>query len=72
MKDLKDFVQRVRVVLSQIPIGQRPDDRLTGEWLFRRVKHIRKLERVIEDIRDARGILVGVSGVIFGIRSKIC
>ena len=35
MKDLKDFVQRVRIVLSQIPIGQRPDDRLTGEWLFK-------------------------------------
>ena len=53
MKDLKDFVQRVRIVLSQIPIGQRPNDRLTGEWLFHRVKHIRKLERTIEDIRES-------------------
>ena len=41
------------IVLSQIPIGQRPDDRLTGEWLFHRVKHVRKLERVIEDIRES-------------------
>ena len=53
VKDLKDFVQRVRIVLSQIPIGQRPDDRLTGEWLFHRVKHVRKLERTIEDIRES-------------------
>ena len=46
-------MNRVRLVLSAIPIGQRPDDRLTGEWLFRRVKHIRKLERVIEDMRES-------------------
>ena len=56
MKGLKDFVQRVKIVLSQILIEQRPDDRLTGEWLFHRVKHVRKLERTIEDIREsARG-----------------
>ncbi|OLP93635.1 hypothetical protein AK812_SmicGene24425 [Symbiodinium microadriaticum] len=53
IKDLRDFVNRIRIVLSAIPVGQRPDDRLTGEWLFHRVKHIRKLERVIEDIRDS-------------------
>ena len=53
IKDLRDFVNRIRLVLSAIPIGQRPDDRLTGEWLFHRVKHIRKLERVIEDIRES-------------------
>ena len=53
MKDLKHFVQRVRIVLSQIPIEQRPDDRLTGEWLFHRVKDVRKLERTIEDIRES-------------------
>ena len=39
MKDLKDLVQRVRIVLGQILVGQRPDDRLTGEWLFHQVKH---------------------------------
>ncbi|CAE7246764.1 unnamed protein product [Symbiodinium natans] len=53
IRDLRDFVQRVRTVLYSIPIGQRPDDRLTGEWLFHRVKHIRKLERVIDDIRES-------------------
>ena len=53
IKDLRDFVNRIRIVLSAIPVGQRPDDRLTGEWLLHRVKHIRKLERVIEDIRDS-------------------
>ncbi|CAE6955300.1 GIP [Symbiodinium natans] len=53
MRDLRDFVQRVRTVLYAIPVGQRPDDRLTGEWLFHRAKHIRKLERVIEDIRES-------------------
>ena len=53
LKDLRDFVRCVRMVLSQIPIGQRPDDRLTGEWLLHRVKHVRKLERVIEDIRES-------------------
>ena len=46
-------MNRIRLVLSAIPIGQRPDDRLTGERLFHRVKHIRKLERVIEDIRES-------------------
>eukprot|EP00439_Symbiodinium_sp_Y106_P061549 s531_g9.t1 len=53
IKDLRDFVNRIRLVLSAIPIGQRPDDRLTGEWLFHRVKHIRKLEHGIEDIRES-------------------
>ena len=53
IKDLRDFVNRIRLVLNAIPIGQRPDDRLTGEWLFHKVKGIRKLERVIEDIRES-------------------
>ena len=38
IKDLRDFVNRIRLVLSAIPFGQRP------AWLFHRVKHIRKLD----------------------------
>ena len=41
IRDLRDFVQRVRTLLYSIPTRQRPDGRLTGEWLFHRVKHIK-------------------------------
>ena len=72
MKDLKDFVQRVKIVLSQILIEQRPDDRVTGEWLFHRVKHVRKLERTVEDIREsARDSIDGANGRFCGTEVKI-
>ena len=52
-KDLRDFTQRIRLVLGAVPVAQRPEARLMGEWLFHRVKHLRKLERYIEDIRES-------------------
>ena len=45
IKDLRDFTQRIRLVLGAVPVAQRPDARLMGEWLFHRVKHLPKLER---------------------------
>ena len=53
IKDLRDFTQRIRLALGAVPVAQRPDSRLMGEWLFHRVKHFRKLERYIEDIRES-------------------
>ena len=53
VQDLRDFTQRIRLVLGAVPVAQRPDARLTGEWLFHRVKHLRKLERYIEAIRES-------------------
>ena len=52
IRDLRDFVV---LFSAQFRLGNVlvTDDRLTGEWLFHRVKHIRKLERVIEDIRES-------------------
>ena len=41
------------MVFGAVPVAQRPDARLMGEWLFHRVKHLRKLERYIEDIRES-------------------
>ena len=53
IKDRRDFTQRTRLVLGAVPVAQRPDTRLMGEWLFHRVKHLRKLERYKEDIRQS-------------------
>ena len=44
--------ERIRLVLGALPVAQRPDSRLMGEWLSHRVKHFRKLERYIEHIRE--------------------
>ena len=53
IKDLRDFTQRVCLVFGAVPVAQRPDARLMGEWPFHRVKPPRKLERYIEDIRES-------------------
>ena len=53
IKDLRDFTQRIPLVLGAVPVAQRPDARLMGEWLFHRVKHLRKLEMYIEDIGES-------------------
>ena len=74
IRDLRGFVNRIRLVLSAIPVGQRPDDRLTGEWLLHRVKHVRKLERIIESLRTCGSqehLRTGESGHTFGIRFRI-
>ena len=53
IRDRRKFFEGPERFRLKIPTGQCPDDRLTGEWLFHRVKHIRKLERVVEDIRES-------------------
>ena len=53
IKDLRDFTQRIRLVLGAVPVAQRPEARLMAEWLSHRVKHLRKLERYLEDIRES-------------------
>ena len=52
IKDLGEFTQRIRLVLGAVPVAQRPDARLMGEWLFHRL-NLRKLEKHIEDIRES-------------------
>ena len=49
IKDLRYFTQGIRSVLGAVPVAQRPDARLMGEWLLHRVKHLRKLGRYIEE-----------------------
>ena len=51
IKDLRDFTQRIRLVLGAVPVAQRPDTRLMGEWLFHRVKHIQTSQEVGEVYR---------------------
>jgi hypothetical protein len=54
MPDLIEFRDKVLYVLNQMPLTDRPPDRLLGKWLFERLKPARCLERWIERIRDCR------------------
>ena len=50
---LESFRQRVMFTLNAVPLADRPSERLLGEWLYHKLKGVRKLERVIEKIRDS-------------------
>ena len=69
------FTQRIRLNLGAVPVAQRPDSRLMGEWLFHPVKHssifgnlrgtFRISESLVPDPRE--GILISC-----GARFKTC
>ena len=49
--NLREFSSRVMYVLNSIPQEDWPSRRMWGEWLFHRLKQVRKLERVIDIIK---------------------
>ena len=49
--NLREFSSRVMYVLNSIPQEDWPSRRMLGEWLFHRLKQVRKLERVIDSIK---------------------
>ena len=49
--NLREFSSRVMYVLNSIPQEDWPSRRMLGEWLFHRLKQVRKLERVIDIIK---------------------
>ncbi len=49
--NLREFASRTMYVLNSIPQEDWPGRRMLGEWLFHRLKQVRKLGRVIEEIK---------------------
>ena len=49
--NVREFSSRVMYVLNSIPQEDWPSRRMLGEWLFHRLKQVRKLERVIDIIK---------------------
>ena len=48
------FRDRVNYVLTQIPLVDRPQDRLMGKWLYERLKPANCLKRWVEKIKDSK------------------
>ena len=51
ISDLQDFSSQVMKVLNSIPYEQWPDQRMLGEFLFHKLRTVRRLERVIDEIK---------------------
>ena len=49
--DLQDFSAQVMKVLNSIPHDQWPNQRMLGEFLFHKLRTVRRLERVIDEIK---------------------
>ena len=49
--DLQEFSSNLMTVLNQIPSEQWPNQRMLGEFLFHKLRTVRRLERVIDDIK---------------------
>ena len=45
--DLQDFSAQVMKVLNSIPHDQWPNQRMLGEFLFHKLRTVRRLERVM-------------------------
>eukprot|EP00435_Cladocopium_sp_Y103_P050526 s2742_g15.t1 len=50
-KDLQNFSNRTMYVLNSIPESDWPNACMLGEWLFHRLKSVRKLERTMDEIK---------------------
>ena len=53
VQQLTTFRQKVTYALNAVPKEDRPDDRLLGEWLFQRLKAVKKLEYEIREIKNS-------------------
>lgn len=50
-KDLQDFSSLIMRTLNSIPQSEWPNKRMMGEWLFHKLRHVRKLDRTIDEIK---------------------
>ena len=53
IQSLIHFRDKVRYVLGQLPIGERPNDGMMSKWLFERMKKVRQLQLTIDRIRES-------------------
>ena len=51
LKDLQEFSGTVMKTLNSIDPADWPNQRMLGEWLFHRLRNVRKLERTIDEIK---------------------
>ena len=65
IKDLRDFVNHIRLVLSAIPVGQRPDDRLIEQSTSE------SLSASLRTFVNRLPLLIVENGLTCGIRFRI-
>ena len=51
VKDLQEFSSQVMRTLNAIPSQDWPSKRMLGEFLFHKLRTVRRLERVIDEIK---------------------
>ena len=59
LKDLQEFSGNVMKTLNSIHPADWPQPRMLGEWLFHRLRNVRKLERTMDEIKLIFGSLRG-------------
>ena len=69
--NLREFSSRVMYVLNSIPQEDWPNRRMLGEWLFHRLKQVRKLERFMMSSRGPHQIPTKEILTIFGIICRV-
>ena len=53
LASLVHFRDKVRYILGQLPIQDRPQENLMSKWLYERLKRIRQLQLVIDRIKES-------------------
>jgi len=53
IQSLIHFRDKVRYILGQLPLGERPNDCMMSKWLFERLKKVRQLQLTIDRIRES-------------------
>lgn len=53
MQSLIHFRDKVRYILGQLPIGDRPADHMMSKWLYERLKKVRQLQLTVDRIRES-------------------
>ena len=51
VKDLQKFSGQIMKALNAIPSQDRPNKRMLGEFLFHKLRTVRRLERIIDEIK---------------------
>ena len=51
VNQVSHFRQKVTFALNSVPVEDRPDDRLLGEWLYQRLKGFKRLEHELRLIK---------------------
>ena len=53
LASLVHFRDKVRYILGQLPIHERPQDHMMSKWLFERLKRVKQLQLVIERAKES-------------------